>query len=459
MKRPFVSVLLAALLGGGIASAAVLAIGDRGSSTAKTTTSQSGAVPVAGKRREASSTTSTTLTATQIYKQASAGVVAIKAVTSEGGDSGTGIVLNEKGLILTNDHVVAGASSLTVAAGGSESTTRPATLVGEEANEDLALIKVDPSGLGLKPLTLASSHSLQVGDPVYAIGNPYGLDETLTRGIVSALNRSISAPDGSKITGAIQTDAALNPGNSGGPLLDDEGQVVGVNSQIASEATSVNGSQPGSTGVGFAISSDTVATAVKAIEAGKGVSSTSTTRQSTSTEGLRSEAEQERQQSPFGGRSQEESQSTEGEAEARGRGTEGTSSRKRRRRRRRRLGCCAGRARRPRRDRAVMGGGRRGLSLGPASPHGTSWPDVLVPAGQFGVDTLPADPRAISSAGRAPPRQGGGHWFEPSIAHRQKPRSAGLLWFRRVRWSRRGPSGAWCPTSTAETKEPRKRGA
>ncbi len=285
MKRPFVSVLLAALLGGGIASAAVLAVGDRGSSTVKTTTSQSAAVPVAGKRREASSTTSTTLTATQIYKQASAGVVAIKAVTSEGGDSGTGIVLNDKGLILTNDHVVAGASSLTVAAGGSESTTRPATLVGEEAHEDLALIKVDPSGLGLKPLTLASSHSLQVGDPVYAIGNPYGLDETLTRGIVSALNRSISAPDGATITGAIQTDAALNPGNSGGPLLDDEGQVVGVNSQIASEAASVDGSQPGSTGVGFAISSDTVATAVKTIEAGKGVSSTSTTRRSTPRKG------------------------------------------------------------------------------------------------------------------------------------------------------------------------------
>ena len=182
-------------------------------------------------------------------------------------------MLNDKGLILTNDHVVSGARSLTVAAKGSSSQTRTATLVGEEANDDLALIKVDPSGLGLKPLALASSKSVQVGDAVYAIGNPYGLEETLTRGIVSALGRSISAPNGSKITGAIQTDAALNPGNSGGPLLDEEGQVIGVNSQIASEAASVNGSQPGSTGVGFAVSSDTVAQAVKAIEAGKGVSS------------------------------------------------------------------------------------------------------------------------------------------------------------------------------------------
>ena len=112
---------------------------------------------------------------------------------------------------------------------------------------------------------------MQVGDSVYAIGNPYGLEETLTRGIVSALGREISAPDGSKITGAIQTDAALNPGNSGGPLLNEEGDVIGVNSQIASDASTADGSQPGSTGVGFAISSDTVAQAVKKIEAGEGV--------------------------------------------------------------------------------------------------------------------------------------------------------------------------------------------
>ena len=112
---------------------------------------------------------------------------------------------------------------------------------------------------------------MQVGDAVYAIGNPYGLEETLTKGIISALGREIAAPDGSKITGAIQTDAALNPGNSGGPLLNEEGDVIGVNSQIASEASTVGGSQPGSTGVGFAISSNTVAEVVKKIEAGQGV--------------------------------------------------------------------------------------------------------------------------------------------------------------------------------------------
>ena len=222
-----------------------------------------------GARREVASTA---LTPSQVYERDAAGVVAIRAVTAEGEDAGTGIVVNDEGLILTNDHVIAGASSIKVSADGRSQDARPATLVGEEANSDIALIRVDQSGLGLKPLALASSSSVRVGDSVYAIGNPYGLSETLTRGIVSALGREISAPDGARITGAIQTDAALNPGNSGGPLLDEQGQVIGVNSQIASDAASVGGSQPGSTGVGFAISSSTVAQAIKTIEAGKGIS-------------------------------------------------------------------------------------------------------------------------------------------------------------------------------------------
>jgi putative serine protease PepD len=312
VKRLLAPVLLAALLGAAVASVAAVVVGGRSSSTTKTTTvAASGTGASTGTRRDAASTT---LTATQIYKQSSAGVVAIKAVTSEGEDSGTGIVLNDKGLILTNDHVVSGASSMTVAANGSATVARPATLVGEEANKDLALIKVDPTGLGLKPLTLASSSSLQVGDSVYAIGNPYGLDETLTRGIVSALGRSISAPDHATITGAIQTDAALNPGNSGGPLLNDEGEVIGVNSQIASDAASVSGSQPGSTGVGFAISSNTVAQAVKTIEAGKGVSSASATQSATRSEGAGTQS-----------RSSRESESPYGEVETGGEGTEARS--------------------------------------------------------------------------------------------------------------------------------------
>ena len=213
-----------------------------------------------------------TPTATQIYQQDAAGVVSIKAITAEGGDTGTGIVLNDEGLILTNNHVISEGTSITVSPGKSSNLTRAATVVGADANSDLALIKVDPSGLGLKPLKLVSSASLQVGDPVYAIGNPYGLDETLTRGIVSALGREISAPNGATIKNAIQTDAALNPGNSGGPLLNAQGDVIGVNSQIASDAATSEGSQPGSTGVGFAISSSTVSEVIKTIESGGGTS-------------------------------------------------------------------------------------------------------------------------------------------------------------------------------------------
>jgi putative serine protease PepD len=212
--------------------------------------------------------------------------------------------------------VIAGARSLTVDASGSTKKTTSATIVGEEANQDLALIRIDPSGLGLKPLNLVSSNTVQVGDPVYAIGNPYGLNETLTRGIVSALGREISAPDGAKITGAIQTDAALNPGNSGGPLLDEQGEVIGVNSQIASDATRSEGSQPGSTGVGFAISSNTVVQAVKKIEAGEGISSATASRSAVQSEGGSATP------SPYGSRSPYGSQNPYGEVEAGGSGRE-----------------------------------------------------------------------------------------------------------------------------------------
>jgi putative serine protease PepD len=314
VKRLFAPLLLAALVGASLATiaAVLLGTGSTGSST-----STAGAVRAAtpassssgGTRREVSASSgSKALTATQLYKQDSTGVVAIKAVTAEGEDEGTGIVLNEQGLILTNDHVIKGASSLSVDASGSSKNTISATLVGEEANQDLALIKVDPSGLGLKPLTLASSSSVQVGDTVYAIGTPYGLEETFTKGIVSALSREIAAPDGSKISGAIQTDAALNPGNSGGPLLDEQGEVIGVNSQIASDAAQTEGSQPGSTGVGFAISSNTVASVVKKIEAGEGVTYASATQSAAQSEG----GESREEQSPYGGGSPYGSESPNG---------------------------------------------------------------------------------------------------------------------------------------------------
>lgn len=329
MKRPVASIVLAAIAGAAVALIAVIALGatlrgSRQSSTPATgatnVSSQSGSST--GTRREvsASSGSSKTLTATQIYQQDSTGVVAIKAVTSEGEDEGTGIVLNDKGLILTNDHVIKGATSLTVDASGSSKKTTSAKIIGEEADQDLALIEVDPSGLELKPLTLASSSSVQVGDTVYAIGTPYGLEETFTKGIVSALSREISAPDGSKITGAIQTDAALNPGNSGGPLIDEQGEVIGVNSQIASDAAQTEGSQPGSTGVGFAISSNTVATAIKKIEAGEGVTYASATQGAARSESGSGE------ESPYGSRSPYGSESPYGEVEAGGSEASGSES-------------------------------------------------------------------------------------------------------------------------------------
>ena len=286
MKRIFAPMLLAAMLGALAAFAGLLLVGSpaRSGSSSAGSTATTASASTAGKRRNASSTSSTTLSASEIYKRDAAGVVLIKSTTADGSDLGTGIVLNNKGLILTNAHVVSGTEALTVTADGSGGATRSAKLVGEEANSDLALIQVEPSGLGLKPLSLVSSSSVQVGDAVYAIGNPYGLDETLTRGIISALDREISAPDGAKITGALQTDAALNPGNSGGPLINDEGDVIGVNSQIASDAARSEGSQPGSTGVGFAISSDTVAAVIRKIEAGEGVKAASASGQTQSTE-------------------------------------------------------------------------------------------------------------------------------------------------------------------------------
>ena len=332
MKRLLAPTTIAALLAGAIATAGALQLagGHSSASTAPAprTASSSGA------RAEVSSTA---LSPTQIYQRASTGVVSIKAVTSAGTDEGTGIVLNESGLILTNDHVIEGASSITIDASGSSKTTTTATLVGEEANSDLALIRVNPSGLGLKPLTLASSSSLHVGDSVYAIGTPYGLEETFTRGIVSALNRQLDAGQNKATSGLIQTDASINPGNSGGPLLNAYGQVVGINSQIASDAASIAGSQPGSTGVGFAISTNTVAQAVKAIESGKGVSGSAESASAGHSEGANGRGQLESegssgpgqsegaQESPFSSGSPYGTRGTPAEAEAGGREAESRS--------------------------------------------------------------------------------------------------------------------------------------
>lgn len=206
-------------------------------------------------------------TAREIYERDAPGVVLVQAEVNQSGSStspfgmpqqqqgestGSGFVIDEDGTILTNEHVVDGATKVRVSF--SNNKTADAKVVGQDKNTDVAVLKVDPKDLNLRPLELGSAKDLQVGDPVLAIGNPYGLDRTLTTGVVSAKQRKLTAPNGWTIDNVIQTDASINPGNSGGPLLDGAGRVVGINSQIA---TSGNGST-GSVGIGFAVPIDTV---------------------------------------------------------------------------------------------------------------------------------------------------------------------------------------------------------
>jgi len=179
----------------------------------------------------------------------------------EGGSAtGSGFVIDEEGHILTNNHVVEGADGIQVKLGASD-TTYDATVVGTDPATDVALLDVEAPASKLHPLRLGRSSQLEVGDPVIAIGNPFGLDRTVTSGIVSALQRQIEAPDGFAISDVIQTDAAINPGNSGGPLIDAEGEVVGINSQIAT-----GGGGGGNVGIGFAVPIDTIRAEIGQLE-------------------------------------------------------------------------------------------------------------------------------------------------------------------------------------------------
>jgi S1-C subfamily serine protease len=169
----------------------------------------------------------------------------------QGEATGSGFVIDKDGTILTNAHVVNGASKVTVQFQDKQSVD--AKVLGKDESTDLALLQVDPKGLELAPLALGSSRGVQVGDPAIAIGNPFGLERTLTTGVISAVKRTIQAPNNFQIDDALQTDAPINPGNSGGPLIDATGKVIGINSQIA---TGGNGST-GSVGIGFAVPIDT----------------------------------------------------------------------------------------------------------------------------------------------------------------------------------------------------------
>jgi S1-C subfamily serine protease len=201
------------------------------------------------------------LTVGDIYRKDGPGVVFIRAQVvqqtespfdpfpqeQQGEATGSGFVIDDEGHILTNAHVVQGARDIEVRF--SDKKTAEAKVVGQDRSTDVALLKVS-ARKGLRPLTLGNSSKVRVGDPVVAIGNPFGLDRTVTTGIVSALQRQLSAPNGFTIENVIQTDAAINPGNSGGPLIDAQGRVIGINSQIA---TAGGG---GSVGIGFAVPID-----------------------------------------------------------------------------------------------------------------------------------------------------------------------------------------------------------
>jgi putative serine protease PepD len=198
-----------------------------------------------------------------IYQRASAGVVSVQT----GSGSGTGFVVDREGTLVTNAHVVGDATQVRVRFGDDDAPVS-ARVAGTDPSTDLAVLRVDPADVpgGLRPLPLASSRDVRVGDQVVAIGYPLGLDRTATAGIVSGLGREIQAPNGFSIDEVIQTDAPINPGNSGGPLLDARGRVIGVNSQIATA-----GAGGGNVGIGFAVPADTVREVVPQLAAGRSV--------------------------------------------------------------------------------------------------------------------------------------------------------------------------------------------
>jgi putative serine protease PepD len=268
-RKPFGS----ALLGGAIVAAfgwvAISAgwVASRGGST--TTVAAPLAAPAVSKGEGSPNVVN------QIYRRDGQGVAFIQADQpaqapspfdpfgeAQGGGTatGSGFVIDNEGHVLTNNHVVSGATRIQVKLGASDATYG-ATVVGADPATDIALLKVNAPSDQLHPLALGQSSKLEVGDPVVAIGNPFGLDRTVTSGIVSALQRQIQAPNGFSISNVIQTDAAINPGNSGGPLIDASGNVIGINSQIET-----GGGGNGNVGIGFAIPIDTARAEIKQLE-------------------------------------------------------------------------------------------------------------------------------------------------------------------------------------------------
>ena len=266
--KPVAALVAASLLGGGAALGGAWALGAFDEQPAATPVAR--VAPSAAADAAPASTGPTAIDVAAIYKRSAPGVVQITS-TSRGAPStdifgnpvpgqsqralGSGFVLDKDGHVVTNYHVVQGADSIDVSFSNQETVS--AKVVGTDPSTDLAVLHVDVDAKALAPLGLANSDLVQVGDPVVAIGNPFGLERTVTSGIVSALQRQVSAPNDYTIDHVIQTDAPINAGNSGGPLIDAQGRVIGVNSQI--ETASDGG---GNVGIGFAVPSNTVKTVV-----------------------------------------------------------------------------------------------------------------------------------------------------------------------------------------------------
>jgi S1-C subfamily serine protease len=273
MKRAFAIPFVAALIGGGVVVALVAAFG--GFKGNQKTITEIQAAPLTPSN---ASQQSPRLTPHDIYVRDAPGVVFVTSTVVQksespfnlfgGGESqrqgqatGSGIVIGTNGTILTNYHVIANAIKVTVSL--EKGQTVNAQVIGKDPSNDLAVLRVPTDGLALHPLTLGDSSSAQVGDPVLAIGNPFNLERTLTTGVVSALQRQITAPNGFAIDNVLQTDAPINPGNSGGPLLNAAGQVIGINSQIET-----GGGGNGSVGIAFAVPINTAKSEISVLEQG-----------------------------------------------------------------------------------------------------------------------------------------------------------------------------------------------
>ncbi len=273
MKSLIRSHFASAVIGGLVVAGAFVALGGLGDRSTQTIIEQG---PVSAE--PASSNTG--LTPHDIYVRDAPGVVFVRAnIVQQVQDpfdlfpqqesstsTGSGFLIDSQGHIITNYHVIEGADRETgVTVQFEDNITRPAAVVAVDQNDDLAVLKVNMGGVPpVQPLQPGDSSTVQVGDPTLAIGNPFGLDRTLTSGIVSALQRQIQAPDGFSIDNVIQTDAPINPGNSGGPLIDAAGRVIGINSQIETGNDGGNGS----IGIAFAVPINTALALVDPLEHG-----------------------------------------------------------------------------------------------------------------------------------------------------------------------------------------------